>query len=506
MHTYKGLTLRKFQDADKALFQTWLYRDHVARWYLHPQDWLDEVDNRDGRYSFIHHFIALYDGAPIGFCQYYEYRLGGETWHGDMDTEGAYSIDYLIGDPGALGKGLSKRLIAALVETIQHHEDAKIILVQPDPENKASRGALLSAGFAFDAARQLYKLTLPAPDKQTHQHFQENKQMEKYEELHALVAAQQPNICQIVALKDGQSLYSDCWNGFQPGDALHVMSVTKSVVSLLIGIAIDRGLMEGVHQQVLDFFPAYPVKRGEKTIQSVTVEHLLTMTAPYKYRSEPWTKICTSENWTTATLDILGGKAGLTDTFRYSTLGIHILTGILAQVSGMTTVDFANEYLFTPIGVAPHQNYEALTEAEHRAFILSKQPKENIWFADPQGVGTAGYGLCLSARDMAKLGQLCLDKGVCNGRQIVSSQWIAESTRPRRQCDESFGHMGYGYLWWTPDMGKPAYAALGNSGNVIYVNPAQNTVVAVAATFKPNILDRVQFIQETIEPLLNARG
>ena len=323
-------------------------------------------------------------------------------------------------------------------------------------------------------------------------------------DLHAHVAEHQKNICQIVALKDGKTRINDCWNGFAPADALHVMSATKSVVSLLVGIALDQGLIESVQQRVLDFFPDYAVKRGERTIQSVTIEHLLTMTAPYKYRSEPWTKICTSENWTNATLDILGGKAGLTGEFRYSTLGIHILTGILAKASGLTTVDFANKYLFEPIGVAPHRNFEALTAEEHRAFILDKRPKENIWFADPQGVGAAGYGLCLSALDMARIGQLCLNHGACGGRQVVSAGWIAESTRPRRQCDETFARMGYGYLWWTPDMNKPAYAALGNSGNVIYVNPARNTVVAVSSTFKPNVLDRVQFIERQIEPLLDA--
>ena len=328
--------------------------------------------------------------------------------------------------------------------------------------------------------------------------------MGSYDELHAYVAEHQQNICQIVANKDGETRYSDCWNGFQPGDALHVMSVTKSVTSLLIGVAIDQGLIEGVGQRVLDFFPEYAVKRGEKTAQSVTIEHLLTMTAPYKYRSEPWTKICTSENWTKATLDILGGKAGLTDTFRYSTLGVHILTGILARVSGMTTVEYANRYLFLPIGAAAHHNYEALTQQEHKAFILSRQPKGNIWFADPQGVGTAGYGLCLSAADMAKIGQLCLDEGVGNGKRIVSASWILESTRPRRRCGEDFARMGYGYLWLTPDMDMPAYAALGNSGNVIYVNPERNVVVAVTGTFKPTVLDRVRFIEEYIEPLLDA--
>ena len=102
-----------------------------------------------------------------------------------------------------------------------------------------------------------------------------------WDELHRYVAEHQQNICQIVAKKDGKTLYSDCWNGFTPDDALHVRSVTKSVVSLLVGIAIDQGRIESVRQRVLDFFPDYTVKRGEKTIQSVTIEHLLTMTAPY---------------------------------------------------------------------------------------------------------------------------------------------------------------------------------------------------------------------------------
>ena len=106
-------------------------------------------------------------------------------------------------------------------------------------------------------------------------------------ELHSYIAEHQDNICGIAAMKNGEIVYSDYWHGFKPSDTVHVMSVTKSVVSLLIGIAIDQGLISDVRQHVLDFFPEYNIKRGEKTIQQVTLEHLLTMTAPYKYRSEP---------------------------------------------------------------------------------------------------------------------------------------------------------------------------------------------------------------------------
>lgn len=323
------------------------------------------------------------------------------------------------------------------------------------------------------------------------------------EALYNSIAASQPNICGITAMRYGKIQYSDCWNGFAPADTVHVMSVTKSVVSLLVGIALEQGLIKSVQQPVLAFFPDYTVKRGETTIQQVTLQHILTMTAPYKYKSEPWTRVCTSEDWTIAALDLLGGRAGITGAFKYSTLGVHILTGIIAKASGMNTVSFANQYLFEPLGIAPYENFFAVTAEEHKAFMLSKEPKAHIWFADPKGIGTAGYGLCMSAEDMAKLGQLCLNGGVYGGKRIVSDAWIKESTKPRLQCDETFGNMAYGYLWWTPTKGKRAYAALGNSGNAIYIDPDRGTVVTVAGTFKPNIFDRVQFIQETIEPLLD---
>lgn len=318
-------------------------------------------------------------------------------------------------------------------------------------------------------------------------------------ELHALVEEQEKNICQIVAYKNGREVYSDTWNGYQKEDACHVMSVTKSVVAILIGIAMDQGLIKSVEQPVLDFFPDYKIKRGEKTIQKVTLRHLLTMTAPYKYRSEPWTKVCTSGDWTVAALDLLGGKAGITGEFKYSTLGIHILTGILAKTSKMTPVDFANQYLFEPLGIARHENYYAQTEEEHKEFTLSKAPRKQVWFSDPQGVGTAGYGLCFSAEDMAKIGQLCLQKGEYGGKRIVSAKWLEEITTPYQNCGEKFGNMSYGYLWWIPYEGEKTFAAIGDGGNVIYVHPEKNIVIAAACTFKPRIFDRVDFLRKYVE-------
>lgn len=147
------------------------------------------------------------------------------------------------------------------------------------------------------------------------------------------------------------------FHNYKNDDNVHIASVTKSIISLLIGIAIDKGLIESVNQKVLDFFPDYVIKRGEKTIGEVTLYNLLTMTAPYKYKSEPWTKVCTSEDWTKAVLDLLGGRNGITGEFKYSTLGIHILSSIITKVSNMTTLEFANKYLFKPLGIKERKNY-----------------------------------------------------------------------------------------------------------------------------------------------------
>lgn len=322
------------------------------------------------------------------------------------------------------------------------------------------------------------------------------------EKLHNFIKEQQPNICQVVAYKGNEKVYSDCWNNYKADDCTHIMSATKSIIALLIGIALDKGRIGSVDDKVLDYFPDYKAKRGEKTIHDVTIKHLLTMRAPYKCKGDPWTKVCSSSNWTYSSLDLLGGRKGLTDEFNYQTVCLHILSGILYRATNMKTVDFANRHLFEPLGIAEHKNYYAETAEEHKAFTIGKTPKENIWFSDPDGLGTPGYGLCMSAEDMAKIGLLCLNKGCYNGKQIVSSAWIAEMTRPRVVESDHFRGMEYGYLWWMIDRKKNIYAAIGNSGNVIYINPEKNIVVSVASYFKPTVFDRIDFIQQYIEPLI----
>ena len=323
------------------------------------------------------------------------------------------------------------------------------------------------------------------------------------EEFHAYVSeskGNESNICQICAMRNGAAIYEDSWRGFAADDAVNVNSVTKGVMALLAGIAADKGFIS-IDDKVMDYFPDYQVKRGEKTIYDVTVRHLLTMTAPYKGKSEPWKKVCTSDDWTKAALDFLGGRAGITGEFRYATLGIQILAGIIERASGEKLIDFANKNLFIPLGIPEHVIHGDSSKEDQFDFFMNKGPRKNEWYSDPQDTVTAGWGLCASARDLAKMGAMVLNGGSYNGVQIVSSGWINSMLTPYQKLGERFGNMYYGYLWYKPFENREVYAAIGDCGNIIYVNREKDISVGVTGTFKPMIFDRVEFIEKYVVPL-----
>ena len=328
------------------------------------------------------------------------------------------------------------------------------------------------------------------------------------EELHEYISSctgNESNICQISAFREGITVYEDCWRGYKTEDAVNVNSVTKGIMALLAGIALDKGYIRGTDQKVMDFFPDYEVKKGEKTIYDVTVRHLLTMTAPYKYRSEPWKQICTSQDWTLAVLDFLGGRKGITGEFKYATLGIQILAGIIEHATGERCIDFANRNLFAPLGIPEHKIHGDSSKEDQFDFFMNKNPRKNEWYSDPQDTVTAGWGLCLSARDMARIGELVRNSGLYGGKRIVSENYIREMTAPHLKLGERFGYMSYGYLWYRPFDGREIYAAIGDSGNIIYVNKEKNVSVGITGTFKPRIFNRVDFIEKKILPVVEGQ-
>lgn len=319
---------------------------------------------------------------------------------------------------------------------------------------------------------------------------------EKITELENIIDKDHSNIAGMVVLKNGETLYEKYFNGCTADSRIHVYSVTKSILSVLIGIAMDRGYIKSVSQKVLDFYPDYTVKKGEKTIQNITLEHLLTMTAPYKYKSAPYTKYFTSDNFVKFTLDLLGGRGQIGD-FRYTPLiGPDILSGILANSTGRSVFDLASENLFSPLGITVARSLTFQSKEEQMAFNTSTDLSG--WASDPAGNHTGGWGLSLSPVDMAKIGQLYLNGGVWNGKQIVSKSWIEESTKEHSRWEKC--NLPYGYLWWISGDTERGFSAMGDGGNVIYVNTHREMVVSIASLFTKNVKDRIAFIKDYVEP------
>lgn len=315
-------------------------------------------------------------------------------------------------------------------------------------------------------------------------------------ELEKTINTDYRNIAGISIQKNSVLLYENYFNGYSTDSAFHVFSVTKSIISAIIGIAIEKGYIKSIDEKVLDFFPDFTPKRGEKTAQCVTIRNMLTMTTPFKYKSAPYTKYFSSESWVKSALDLLGGK-GEIGQFRYTPLiGPDILSGILTKVTDQSVLGFAYENLFSPLGIDISQNIIFHSKEEQLSIV--KNYHKQGWVADSQGINTAGWGLFITLAGMVKLGQLYLNCGKWNSRQLIPIEWIDESTTEHSHWD----NMLYGYLWWIIDKNEHSFAAIGDGGNVIYVNPAKNLVVAIASLFKPTAKDRIELIRKHIEPSL----
>ncbi len=155
-----------------------------------------------------------------------------------------------------------------------------------------------------------------------------------------MIESEYSHIAGLTVQKGGRLLYEHYFNGCTEQSRLHVYSVTKSIVSILIGIAIDKGISKASSRRYWTFSGLHSEERG-KTITDVTLEHLLTMTAPYQYEEAPYIDYFTSSDFVTFSLDLLGGTNQI-GTFRYAGLiGPDILSGILVKAAGQSVLDFA---------------------------------------------------------------------------------------------------------------------------------------------------------------------
>jgi CubicO group peptidase (beta-lactamase class C family) len=322
---------------------------------------------------------------------------------------------------------------------------------------------------------------------------------EKLMELDRIIESEYDNLNGIVVIRRGYIVFEKYYNGYGPEDTHHMTSVTKSVVSALIGIAIDSGYIESVDQRVLDFFPEYDFNISDNK-KEITLRRLLTMTAPYPFEDwrEPLDKLCMQPDWIKYTLDMIG-EGGKIGAFKYSTAGAHLLSAILTRSTGKSAREFANENLFGPIGMKEIPDYEM------KVFGFEDLFGKNVrgWVKDPDNISTGGWGLTLTPRDMARFGFLYLNHGNWDNNQIISNAWISESTTPHSGISINNTALKYGYLWWIHEDNKIfAYSAEGDGSNVICCVPCKDLVVAIVSEFTANSRKRGTLIEDFIIPAM----
>ena len=257
-----------------------------------------------------------------------------------------------------------------------------------------------------------------------------------------------------------------------------VASVTKSITSTLIGLAIQRGSIRDVQQPVLSFFPGRSVANRDPNKPKLTLEHLLTMQAGwdcgFEAKEARLFEMRRSADWLQFMLDLpMVAQPGTR--FAYCSGNPHMLSMILSQATGTNALAFARRELFEPLGI-----------------------RDVAWSADPRG-NTHGWGdLQLHPRDMAKLGQLFLQRGSWGGRQILSEAWVRTATRAHVERTVNSDH--YGYLWWVKGEDHPGmFEAVGRGGQRINIWPAKDLVlVFTGSEFEPG--DLAKFILQAMKP------
>ncbi len=262
------------------------------------------------------------------------------------------------------------------------------------------------------------------------------------------------NIDNITIVRNGYAVLDVYFHPF-PKDAKHIIhSCTKSVTSALIGIAIDKGIIGGVDEAVIDFFPDKTFANLDADKEAMTLEHLLTMSTgldcrdSYLYDWEGLNEMRRHMDWIQFVLDLPMREAPGTR-FEYCNGASYLLSAILHVTTKNTVLAFANEHLFGPLGISGVE-----------------------WPVSRQFINTGWGGVWMTPHDMAKIGLLYLNEGRWDGEQIVSSKWVKASTSA--QVTAGTLAESYGYQWWVDG---EYYMALGYAGQLIIVHPENNSVV-----------------------------
>lgn len=301
------------------------------------------------------------------------------------------------------------------------------------------------------------------------------EQARRLDQLHSLIVA-----------RDGEIALAESLRGPGLDRPANIKSVSKSVVAALTGIAIERGLLEGVGQPIAPLLADKLPPDPDPRLQEITVDHLLTMRAGLERTSGPnYGRWVSSADWVRFALarpfvDRPGGR------MLYSTGSYHLLSAVLTRASGRSLLDLAQDWLGEPLGI-----------------------EIPPWTRGPQGFYLGGNEMALKPRALFRFGELYRRGGTWNGTRVLSRAWVEASLAPRTHSP--FSGDDYGYGWFVSSVGDRAlYYARGYGGQMIYLVPGLGlTVVVTSDPTRParsggHVGDLKALLAETIVPAAEA--
>jgi CubicO group peptidase (beta-lactamase class C family) len=281
--------------------------------------------------------------------------------------------------------------------------------------------------------------------------------------------------CLLVA-RHGETLLERCARGYRPGEAANVKSVSKSVLSALVGIAIGEGHLEGANQAVAPLLEAQLDTVPDPLKGEITIGHLLSMQAGLERTSGgnygAWVR---SRDWVRDAIrrPMVAEPGG---PMLYSTGNYHLLSAILTTTAEQTTLAYARSRLGDPLGITIPP-----------------------WPRDPQGIYFGGNDMRLSPRAMVRFGELYRNEGVVDGREVVPGEWVRTSLEPRTRSRWSGAQYGYG--WFVGEAGgHPMFYAWGYGGQFIFVVPElELTVVTTSDPAAPRGGGHIRAVHELVD-------
>lgn len=298
-------------------------------------------------------------------------------------------------------------------------------------------------------------------------------------------AEQMPRMHSVVALHQGQIIVDEHIRGPGTAEPANIKSLSKSVLSLLVGIAIDKGHIPGVDAKAVDLLGDYLPADYAAELNEVSVGNLLSMQAGLKSTSRgDYGNWVNSDNWTRYALtrpmvDEPGGR------MIYSTGNSHILAAILTAQTGRSLLQLSQEWIGQPLNI-----------------------RIPPWLQSPEGVYFGGNEMYLSARALVWIGEVYRNQGVVDGERIVSEEWIEQSLQPRTRS--VYTDDPYGYGWFLYSFGDvQAYYGRGYGGQVLYVIPELELSIAVISDPTPpsqgSYLQTIhQFVEEHVLPQVTS--